>query len=41
MSTTKTVQCPACDRDSSVTYRCEHCGRDLAGQSPTQGSESL
>lgn len=27
-----TVTCPACDRDSTVIYRCEHCGRDLAAQ---------
>jgi len=26
------VHCSACDRDSSLTYRCEHCGHDLSGK---------
>lgn len=23
------TQCPNCQQPSDITYRCEHCGRDL------------
>lgn len=30
------VECPSCDRTSSCGYQCEHCGRDLATEQPTE-----
>lgn len=37
----QTVECPACGLDSSVMYRCQHCGRDLAGEGSTEGRERV
>jgi len=35
------VECPACGKDSDKIYRCEHCGRDLAGEGSTEGRERV
>lgn len=35
------VECPRCGEESTVIYRCEHCGYDLAGLATTNGRESL
>lgn len=29
---TMTVLCPCCEQRSTVSYRCDNCGRDLAGE---------
>lgn len=36
-----TKTCPACGEVSEQTYRCEHCGHDLAGKTgaPGRGQE--
>jgi len=39
MSVDVSVDCPSCDGVSSVGYRCEHCGRDLTGETTTAGME--
>jgi ribosomal protein L37AE/L43A len=35
------VECPACGQMSAKMYRCQHCGRDLAGEGSTEGRERV
>jgi predicted RNA-binding Zn-ribbon protein involved in translation (DUF1610 family) len=37
MTNGETEECPACGHESSVIYRCEECGRDLAKKTETHG----
>jgi len=37
----ETVECPCCGLESAKIYRCQHCGRDLAGEGSTEGRERV
>lgn len=34
-----TTKCPSCGHHSQTPYRCERCGRDLAGDTTTHGRQ--
>jgi len=35
-----TVRCESCGAMSDVSYRCTHCGHDLAGEHETHGRQA-